>query len=250
MIFQKKSLVVAVVALFTAIGAAGLPQGNGQQPPPSSTTQPSPSNATQPSPPNTQPSPSSTTQPSPSSTTQPSTSSTTQPSTSNTTTNGCPGTVVEIIQNDPSLTSFNRYIQQEPAALAELCNQSSNYTVFAPTDTAYSDLTTYLRTVLERPEAKTARALLIGYHIYPGNVNLTAIPAGNEVTVKTLIGRNVTIQHNDIRSNDTRNGTLNFDLGTYRINGVNVIEPVNSTSNGQVWPIDLVLDPFPDTPQN
>jgi uncharacterized surface protein with fasciclin (FAS1) repeats len=151
---------------------------------------------------------------------------------------------VELIQNDTSLTTFNRWIQNEPAALTALCNQTNNYTVFAPVDSAFSELSNYTRTILERPEAKTERAIIIGYHIYPGYLNLTDIPEGNQLNLTSLVGFNVTAEHTNINSNDTLNGTLDFGIGTYRINGVNVVGPVKNTTNGEVVPIDLVLYPY------
>src|SRR5687767_15825058 len=57
------------------------------------------------------------------------------------------------------------------AGLADMLMQSGNYTVFAPTDTAFAKLPPGTVEMLLRPENKDKLVSVLQYHVVPGRVN-------------------------------------------------------------------------------
>ena len=116
------------------------------------------------------------------------------------------------------------------ADLLETLQGPGPFTVFAPTDQAFTDAGIDLG-ALDTPEGKAALADILLYHVVAGDV-----PAANVTECMTA---------------DAVNGQpLSFTVGdSVMVNGATVTLPDVSTSNGVIHVIDKVLSPT-DTPND
>jgi uncharacterized surface protein with fasciclin (FAS1) repeats len=139
-----------------------------------------------------------------------------------------PATVVEIIVNSPNHTTLEAAVIA--ADLAGTLSGDGPFTVFAPTDAAFSALPAgLLDELLADPDGALTDILL--YHVVSGTALSTDLADGQMIT--TLFGQDVTV---------TINGNGVF------INDAEVIVADILADNGVVHVIDAVLVPQPDLP--
>ncbi|MEM1083058.1 MAG: CIA30 family protein [Verrucomicrobiota bacterium] len=117
------------------------------------------------------------------------------------------------------------------AELVETLKGSGPFTVFAPTDKAFSKLPKGTVEDLLKPENADKLAAILKFHVIAGSVDLaTALKAGSG---ETILGENVTI---------------GFSNGRVRVNDAKLLDADVRGSNGVIHVIDSVL--LPPTPKN
>ncbi len=112
------------------------------------------------------------------------------------------------------------------AGLVETLQGPGPFTVFAPSDYAFSQLPAGTVETLLKPENKDQLVKILTYHVVPGNVTSDQL-VGTRQDVATVEGQTVRI--------DGRNGV--------KVNGVNVSQADIIASNGVIHRIDRVLLP-------
>jgi len=112
----------------------------------------------------------------------------------------------------------------ESAGLAELLKGQDPYTVFAPTDAAFAQISPESLDALKKDPEKLAA--LLKYHVVKGALKPSDMATLTETN--TLDGMPISI-------------TVNGDSTT--VNGVKVDKPEGESSNGVIYPIDSVLVP-------
>jgi transforming growth factor-beta-induced protein len=114
----------------------------------------------------------------------------------------------------------------QAAGLAETLQGEGPFTVFAPTDEAFTKLPAGTIDNLLKPENKDQLVAILTYHVVPGNVkaaDVVALPSA-----KTVNGAEVTITVAD---------------GKVKVNDANVVATDIGASNGTIHVIDAVLLP-------
>ncbi len=185
-------------------------------------TNQSPSSAptnTQESPTNTPQSPGSTTD-TPSNTTKP---STTQRTPAKTPTNTANENLLQVAQSSGTFTTLAQAV--EAAGLADTLSRGS-YTIFAPTDQAFSSsLPQGALQLLLEPQNKGLLRQVLSYHVVPGRVTASRLKSGS---VKTLGGGTVTVRKNGQK---------------VIVNDASVTQANIKASNGVIHAINRVLLP-------
>jgi uncharacterized surface protein with fasciclin (FAS1) repeats len=135
-----------------------------------------------------------------------------------------PGTIVAVAT---ASGQFNTLIAAASAAgLGGTLIGPGPFTVFAPTDQAFSNLPSGTVERLLRPENREALRKIVSYHVVRGNIRASSL-MGTTSMPPTLEGMSLNI--------DGRNGV--------RVNGAMVIQPDIEASNGVIHSIDTVLMP-------
>ncbi len=136
-------------------------------------------------------------------------------------------TVVDIAQSD---TSFSILVAalQKANLVTTLSNRSANFTVFAPTNTAFRNAGITAAAIAGFTPAQVNDVLtpILTYHVVAAKVNASAVPASD--TVKTVNGKNLFASKN-------ANGVF--------VNGVKVVTTDLNAANGVVHVINSVLIP-------
>lgn len=133
----------------------------------------------------------------------------------------------DIVQTAVTAGSFETLVAALQAAnLVEILQSEGPFTVFAPTDEAFSKLPAETLTELLKPENNDQLTAILTYHVVPGKV------MANDVVrlelAKTVNGKSITI--------DTKNGGVQID-------SANVIKADIETANGVIHVIDTVILP-------
>lgn len=133
----------------------------------------------------------------------------------------------DIVQTAIASGQFKTLVKAvEAAGLAETLSGTGPFTVFAPTDEAFSKLPEgALESLLKNPDA--LRSVLL-FHVVPGKV--MAAEVGKLKTAKTALGQSVAI--------DTSKGV--------RVESANVVKTDVTASNGVIHVIDAVIMPKND----
>nr|WP_231564689.1 fasciclin domain-containing protein [Paracoccus halophilus] len=113
----------------------------------------------------------------------------------------------------------------QAAGLVETLKGEGPFTVFAPTDAAFSALPEGTVDTLLKPESKDQLVAILTYHVVPGKVMSTDITAG--MTAATVQGGEVTFTLED----------------GVRVNDANVVTADIMASNGVIHVIDKVIMP-------
>ena len=114
----------------------------------------------------------------------------------------------------------------QAAGLAGTLQGEGPFTVFAPTDEAFTKLPKGTVESLLKPENKDKLAAILKYHVVPGNVKLAkALEAGQG---KTVLGASLAIKFAD---------------GRVKIGTANLVTADIAASNGTIHVIDSVLLP-------
>ncbi|MGZ5245940.1 MAG: fasciclin domain-containing protein [Flavitalea sp.] len=132
--------------------------------------------------------------------------------------------VVDIAIGSPDHTTLVAAVTA--AGLVETLKGAGPFTVFAPTNAAFSALPAGTVDGLLKPESKDALTKILTYHVVAGSVKAADLKDGQKV--KTLQGEELTVTIKD---------------GKVMINGANVTAADLEGSNGVVHVIDAVLMP-------
>jgi uncharacterized surface protein with fasciclin (FAS1) repeats len=113
------------------------------------------------------------------------------------------------------------------------------FTVFAPTNEAFSDLPAGTVTTLLRPENKATLTKILTYHVVPGDYSTTRIRAmilagGGQTQLKTLEGGTLTFM---------MNGSSNIMVVDEKGDTADITVADVTQSNGVIQVIDKVLLP-------
>jgi uncharacterized surface protein with fasciclin (FAS1) repeats len=114
----------------------------------------------------------------------------------------------------------------QAAGLADTLKGKGPFTVFAPTDEAFSKLPAGAVESLLKPENKEKLKAILLYHVVSGDV--TAAQVVKLSSAKTINGQDLRLTVND---------------GTVKVNDATVVKADVLTSNGVIHVIDTVLIP-------
>lgn len=135
-----------------------------------------------------------------------------------------PKDVVDIAIGSPDHTTLVEAVKA--AGLVETLKGAGPFTIFAPTNAAFSALPAGTVESLLKPESKAKLTSILTYHVVAGAVKAADLKDGQKV--KTLQGEELTVSIKD---------------GKVMINGANVTAADLEGSNGVVHVIDAVLMP-------
>ena len=134
----------------------------------------------------------------------------------------------DIVETAKSAGQFNTLVQAAKAAgLVEVLKGDGPFTVFAPTDEAFSQLPEGTVETLLKPENKEKLAAILKYHVVPGKVMSSDIK-GQKAQVETVEGSKVNV--------DASQGGVSVD-------GAKVTQADITASNGVIHVIDKVILP-------
>ena len=132
-----------------------------------------------------------------------------------------------IVETAVQSGKFNTLVAALKAAgLVNTLNGKGPFTVFAPSDTAFSKLPAGTVDGLLKPENKAKLASILTYHVIPGKV-MSGDIAGKKISVKTVQGSEISV--------DAMYGV--------KINDSNVVSADIAATNGVIHVIDKVLMP-------
>jgi uncharacterized surface protein with fasciclin (FAS1) repeats len=135
-----------------------------------------------------------------------------------------PGTIVDVAV---SAGSFKTLVAAVKAAgLVDTLSGKGPFTVFAPTDAAFSKLPAGTVDTLLKPENKEKLKAILLYHVVAGDVKSTDLKDGE--SVKTVGGKSITVH---------------IANGVVTINDATVVKADIPASNGTIHVIDTVLLP-------
>ncbi|MBD2559897.1 MULTISPECIES: fasciclin domain-containing protein [Nostoc] len=136
--------------------------------------------------------------------------------------------LAELAKSAASQGQFKTLIQAVQAAgLTEQLVAPGPYTVFAPTDAAFSALSKATLDQLLQPANKQQLIRLLAYHVIPGGITSQQLTSGQ---VKTVEGNPVKI-------------TVDRASNSITVNNAKVAQPDIPASNGIVHVVDQVLLP-------
>ncbi len=132
-----------------------------------------------------------------------------------------------IVQNASNSTDHSTFVAAlKSAGLVETLSGAGPYTVFAPTNQAFSGLPAGTIDRLMKPDQKKKLIELLNYHVVAGALKAADLKDGQ--MLKTVQGNEVKVS--------SRNGIVS-------INNLRVTSPDNISSNGIIHVIDGVLTP-------
>ncbi len=140
-----------------------------------------------------------------------------------------PTNTITTVAEDAGLTTFRTAVAQ--AGLDETLNGPGPYTVFAPSDEAFSALPEGTLQSLLEPGSRDELQRILTYHVLPRSVMSGDL--SGEMSVATVQGQNVTVTAAD------GTVTLTDAMG----NTATVISADNAAGNGVIHVIDRVLMP-------
>ena len=133
----------------------------------------------------------------------------------------------EIAASDPTFSTLVAALGA--AGLVDTLKGPGPFTVFAPTNAAFTALPAGTLESLLRPENRARLTNILTYHVVPGMITSNEL-IGQRLNVATLQGQSLRI--------DAMN-----KLGTVRVNDARVIQADIIGSNGVIHVIDKVLIP-------
>jgi uncharacterized surface protein with fasciclin (FAS1) repeats len=131
--------------------------------------------------------------------------------------------VVALAKNTPDLSTLVAAVTA--GDLATTLQGKGPFTVFAPTNTAFSDIQSTVDTLL-KPANKADLQKVLTYHVVPGTYTAADLKDGQELT--TVEGQKLTVS---------------VDGDTVKVNDATVEKADVNASNGVVHVIDTVLVP-------
>ena len=132
-----------------------------------------------------------------------------------------------IVETAVQSGKFNTLVAALKAAgLVNTLNDKGPFTVFAPSDTAFSKLPAGTVDGLLKPENKAKLVSILAYHVIPGKI-MSGDIAGKKISVKTVQGSEILV--------DAMYGV--------KINDSNVVSADIAATNGVIHVIDKVLIP-------
>ena len=133
--------------------------------------------------------------------------------------------VVKVAAGSPDHTTLVSAVKQ--AELVDALSNAGPFTVFAPTNAAFSALPAGTVEDLMKPENKEKLQDILQYHVYVGNISTTLLQDGQ--TLNQVNGGNITISK-------SADGKVKVN------NSANVVASIQA-SNGIIHVIDAVLLP-------
>ncbi len=134
--------------------------------------------------------------------------------------------LVAVAKSAGSFTTFLKVV--EAAGLTATLQQPGTYTVFAPTDTAFSKLPSGKLDELLKPENKAKLVALVSYHL--SATKLTAADLAKTDEVKTLEGTEIDVD-------------VTPDGKVIEVDDAKILGSDLEASNGVLHSIDAVLQP-------
>ena len=147
------------------------------------------------------------------------------------------GTLVEVAQGNENFSTLVSAVTT--AGLGETLSGEGPFTIFAPTNDAFSAVPSETMTQLMSEEGREDLTGLLTYHVVEGNVMASDLVAAIEgageegYTINTLAGGTLTAMMGD-------NGPV---LTDGQGNTINIVETDVAASNGVIHAIDGVLMP-------
>ena len=132
--------------------------------------------------------------------------------------------IVDVAAGNGSFTTLVAAIKA--AELVDTLKGDGPFTVFAPTDDAFSKLPEGTLAMLLKPENKDKLTAVLTYHVVPGKVKAADVVKLD--TAETVNGQSLTVT---------------LDDGSVMINNANVTMTDVEASNGVIHVIDTVLLP-------
>jgi uncharacterized surface protein with fasciclin (FAS1) repeats len=153
-------------------------------------------------------------------------STTAYTTTTQTTTTSSPGSnLADYVNNAPELTMFARALRQ--AHLMKVLNGGGQFTIFAPTDSAFAKLSTDQLNALMNNRDELIKVL--DYHIIPQRIDAAqALAMSSPTSPATLEGDPLQVTNTS---------------GNVYVNGASVVKADVITSNGILHEVDTVLMP-------
>lgn len=141
------------------------------------------------------------------------------------------GTIVKVIETDPSLSILKKLIQI--AGLENALNGPGPFIIYAPNDAAFAKLSPNVLADLIKPENRNKLIALLTYHVVPGGSEEGADTESmkqdaQSIKTKTINGKELSIQ-------STSTGV--------KVNNANIVKNEPDGTNGIVHVIDVVLIP-------
>lgn len=132
------------------------------------------------------------------------------------------GTIVEVAAANPVLKNMTAAIQA--GGLTATLEGQGPFTVFAPTDQAFSTVPAATRQQLLQPQNRKTLTRILSYHVVPGDLSSGQLNSG---AVKTLEGQTLTVQTGS----------------QVTVNNAKVTQPDIQASNGVIHVIDRIIVP-------
>ena len=132
------------------------------------------------------------------------------------------GTIVEVAAANPVLKNMTAAIQA--GGLTATLEGQGPFTVFAPTDQAFSTVPAATRQQLLQPQNRKTLTRILSYHVVPGDLSSSQLNPG---AVKTLEGQTLTVQTGSQMT----------------VNNAKVTQPDIQASNGVIHVIDRIIVP-------
>lgn len=132
------------------------------------------------------------------------------------------GTILEVAAANPALKNLTAAIQA--GGLNETLEGQGPFTVFAPTDQAFSTVSAATRQQLLQPQNRKTLTRILSYHVVPGELSSSQLNPG---AVKTLEGQTLTVQTGS----------------QVTVNNARVTQPDIQASNGVIHVIDRIIVP-------
>lgn len=132
------------------------------------------------------------------------------------------GTIAEVAAANPALKNLTAALQA--GGLTETLKGQGPFTIFAPTDQAFSVVPAALRQRLLQPQNRKTLTRILSYHVVPGELSSSQLNSG---TIKTLEGQTLAVQTGS----------------QVTVNNAKVTQPDIQASNGVIHVIDRILVP-------
>lgn len=145
--------------------------------------------------------------------------------------------VTSLISGSKQHSKFSQALQD--AGLSESLNSEGSYTVFAPTDTAFSSVPTDQLSSWMMPENRSQLSSVLTYHIIPGNYDAATLASKLEENngtfeVETLQGSMITFKQGD-------DDTIYIEYGDGQKSSITSVDYLSG--NGVVHFVDHVIVP-------
>lgn len=132
------------------------------------------------------------------------------------------GTIVEVAAANPALKNMTAAIRA--GGLTATLEGQGPFTVFAPTDQAFSTVPAATRQQLLQPQNRKTLTRILSYHVVPGGLSSGQLSPG---AVKTLEGQTLTVKTGS----------------QVTVNNAKVTQPDLQASNGVIHVIDRIIVP-------
>lgn len=134
--------------------------------------------------------------------------------------------ILDLVADDARFTKFSEFVRV--AGMDKELSGGRNFTVFAPTDQAFSKLAQNQAIDLLKPENREELKKLVLLHVFPGKLSVEDLRKAT--AIKTEAGREIRIE-------------VSPDLKDIKLANAKVVLPKAEATNGFIYPLDAVLQP-------